>query len=281
MPTKKIFSRNADYQKFEVLKTNRNKRHRYGEFFVEGVRNINEAVRNGWEFSSLLYAPEKPLSGWARNLLDTVKTDVNYELTADLMECLSGKEDTSELIAVMKMPKEDASRIRVSGVPLLALFDRPAKHGNLGTVIRSCDALGVDGLIVTGHGVDPYDPDTIVSSMGSFFKVPVVYMADNTAVDGFLSAMRGNYPGFTVVGTSAHADTGLQDVDLTMPALLMIGNETDGLCMHFKEICDVMCTIPMDAGSSASSLNVACAATVLFYEAMRQRSYPAPVVERI
>lgn len=271
MLTKRIFSKNADYQKFEVLKTNRNKRYRYGQFFVEGVRNINEAVKNGWEIASFLYAGDKTLSGWARGMLDTVGTDVNYELTAGLMNDLSGKEDASELIAVVRMPNDGAARLKLSSVPFLALFDRPSNKGNLGTIIRSCDALGVDGLIITGHAVDPYDPDTIVSSMGSFFKLPVVRMADNATVDEFLSKMKAEYPGFKAVGTSAHADALIHDVDLTAPFLIMIGNETDGLCMHFREICDVMCTIPMDGGSSASSLNVACAATVLFYEAVRQR----------
>ena len=71
---KKINSRNAEFQKFQVLKTNRNKRHKYGEFFVEGVRNINGAVEGGWEITSFLYTREKPLSGWAEDLLQKVPT---------------------------------------------------------------------------------------------------------------------------------------------------------------------------------------------------------------
>ena len=74
---KKIYSRNAQYQKFEVLQTNRNKRYKYGEFLVEGVRNLNEAVRSGWEISSLLYTDEMPLSQWARDFLAQVKTEEN------------------------------------------------------------------------------------------------------------------------------------------------------------------------------------------------------------
>ena len=62
MNTVRVMSKNAAYQKFEVLRTNRNKRYRYGEFLVEGVRNINQAIRNGWQFTSLLYSPETPLS---------------------------------------------------------------------------------------------------------------------------------------------------------------------------------------------------------------------------
>ncbi len=74
METRRIASRNAAYQKFQVLKTNRQKRRRYGEFFVEGVRNLNEAVKNGWEISSFLYGQGASLSGWAKDMLADVPT---------------------------------------------------------------------------------------------------------------------------------------------------------------------------------------------------------------
>jgi tRNA G18 (ribose-2'-O)-methylase SpoU len=217
MKTKRIYSKNADYQKFEVLKTNRNKRHRYGEFLVEGVRNINEAARCGWAFRSFLYAHGRALSLWAQGLLENVRTDVNCELSPELMEELSGKQDTSELLAVVGMRKENAFAWELSPAPLLALFDRPSNHGNLGAVMRSCDALGVEGLLVTGHAVDPYDPDTVAASMGSFFRLKFAYFPDNQTADGFIAGMREKYPGFITVGTSAHAETRLRDVDLTKP----------------------------------------------------------------
>ena len=77
MKIERIYSKNAAYQKFEVLKTNRNKRYKYGEFFVEGVRNLNEAVRCGWHICSFLYTRENRLSGWAEEMLRSVRTDCN------------------------------------------------------------------------------------------------------------------------------------------------------------------------------------------------------------
>lgn len=274
MSIKQITAKSADYQKFEVLKTNRNKRHRYGEFFVEGVRNINEAVKNGWEIASFLYAEGRPLSRWGTDMLRDVKTEVNYQLTAPLMAELSGKEDTSELMAVVKMKPDDLSRLEVKEgkTPLYVLFDRASNRGNLGTILRSCDALGADGLILTGHAVDLYDPEVVVASMGSFFNVPAVRAADNETVFQFLEDMRKRYPGFRTLGTTAHKQHTVYGEDLTGPLLLMVGNETDGLCYAFKEACDLLCTIPMAETSSASSFNVACAATVLLYEAVRQRN---------
>ena len=77
MKTERVYTRSATYQKFEVLKTNRNKRYKYGEFFVEGVRNINNAVENGWEIVSFLYDGDRKLSDWARDKLAAVRTQVN------------------------------------------------------------------------------------------------------------------------------------------------------------------------------------------------------------
>ena len=272
MKIERVYTKNAAYQKFEVLKTNRNKRYRYYEFFVEGVRNINEAIRNQWEIVSFLYTPDIPLSSWAKETLGAVRTQVNYELSASLMAELSGKADTSELMAVVKMRPDSFEQFHLSENPLLALFDRHSNNGNLGTIIRSCDALGVEGLILTGHGVDLYDPEVVVSSMGSFFNVPVIRMPDLPKLEQFLAEMKERYPDFQTVGTTAHKEFPIYDVDLSGPLLFMIGNETDGLCRAFKEGCDRLVTIPMVETASASSFNVGCAATVMFYEAVRQRT---------
>ena len=80
------------------------------------------------------------------------------------------------------------------------------------------------------------------------------------------------YPGFQVVGTTAHHEKTLSEVDFTKPTMLLIGNETEGLRRIYKERSDVLATIPMNPRGSASSFNVACAATVMFYEAVRQRA---------
>lgn len=273
MNTEKIFSKNAAYQKFEVLKTNRNKRYKYYEFFVEGVRNINEAIKNGWQICSFIYTKEKPLSTWATEILKSVKTDINYELTSELMSDLSNKEDTSELLAIVKMRPDDFSEFKLSNNPVLVLFDRPSNKGNLGTIIRSCDALGIEGLMITGHAVDLYDPDVIVSSMGSFFKVPVIRIPDHKQIVAFIERMQSKYPEFKTMGTTAHKEKNICQVDMTTPLMFMLGNETDGLSRALTESCDVLMTIPMDDNSSASSFNVGCAATVIFYEINRQRKW--------
>lgn len=271
--TQKIFSKNADYQRFEVLLTNRNKRYHYGTFLCEGVRSLNEAVKNGWHIVSFLYSFEKPLSDWARAMLSDVKTEVNYALTDALMTELSGKTDTSELMAVISMREDSVSAVLagLSDNPVLALFDRPSNRGNLGTVIRSADALGIGALFITGHAVDLYDPDVVISAMGSFFNLPVIRLSSNDEIHGLFDALREKYADFQILGTTAHTQNMIYDADLKKPTLFLIGNETEGLTQHYREICDLNVKIPMAETSYASSFNVGCAATVMFYEAARQR----------
>ncbi|MFA7689291.1 MAG: hypothetical protein WCX96_04320, partial [Bacilli bacterium] len=95
MKIEKISTKNAIFQKLEALKINRNKRHKYNEFFVEGVRNVNEAIKNNWDIVSFIYSYEKPLSNWAKDVIKNIKTKINYELTNNLMIDISDKGNTS------------------------------------------------------------------------------------------------------------------------------------------------------------------------------------------
>lgn len=270
MPETKIYSRNSTFQRFQVLKTNRNKRYRYNEFLVEGVRSLNEAVKNSWKIKSFLYDKNK-LSDWADGMIRNVPTDMNYCLTPELMSELSSKEDASELMAVIEMRQDSLDNILLSDNPFIVLFDRPSNKGNLGTMIRSCDALGADMLIITGHAIDLYDPDVVVSAMGSFFNMPVVRVADNNVLFEYIGGLKEKYPGFITLGTTAHKEYPIYSADLTVPLMLMMGNETMGLNKAFKDYCDLLCTIPMSEKSYASSFNVSCAASILMYEITRQR----------
>lgn len=266
----KIFSQNSTFQKFEVLKTNRNKRYRYNEFLVEGVRSLNEAIKNNWKIKSFLY-DKNNLSDWARNTIDQVHTDKNFCLPPELISKLSGKEDTSELMAIIEMREDKLDTVPLSENPFIVLFDRPSNKGNLGTMIRSCDALGADMLIITGHSVDLYDPDVVVSAMGSFFNLPVIRISDNNVLFEYIGKLKSRHPDFSAIGTTAHNEKPIYSADLTSPLMLMIGNETIGLNKAFKEYCDILCTIPMSEKSYATSFNVSCAASILMYEITRQR----------
>ncbi|NLM37957.1 MAG: RNA methyltransferase [Firmicutes bacterium] len=271
--TKRIFVENNYFQRVEVLKRNREKRNKYRQFFVEGVKAIDFALQYNWPIRWFVYSREKPLSAWAEEVLATSRAELHLELPYRLMAKLSEKEEeTSELIAVVDMVEKDLSHLEIKGDLLVVIFDRPSSHGNLGTLIRSCEALKVDALLITGHGVDLYDPKTIRASMGTFFAVPIFRLPSHHEVRPWLERVRQKLPAFQVVGSTAHAELLVDEADFTKPTALLVGNETHGLSKNYKDLCasfGTLVQIPMYGEST--SFNVSCAASIILYEIDRQR----------
>ncbi len=142
-----------------------------------------------------------------------------------------------------------------SNNPILLLVDRPSKKGNLGTIIRSCDALNVEHIFYSGHSVDIYDPAVITASMGSFFKLPITFVSSNNEFETIVTDLKNKFKNLKVVATSLQTRNRLQDYNFTGPALLLIGNETDGLCKFYNEKADDFVKISMREG--IDSLNIA------------------------
>jgi tRNA G18 (ribose-2'-O)-methylase SpoU len=265
-----VHSENQWFQRVQTLKTNRQKRRSCRQFFVEGVRSINR-LRNQsrWKTAALAYPAGRRLSGWARDVLAEVDAPLRLELASALMEKLSDKEDPSEIIAIVEMPETRPADIPFGENGLVVLLDRPSNPGNLGSIIRSCDAFGVDGIAITGHAVDVFDPLVIRASAGAFFTVAVARADSLTEIDDWVGGLRESAKGLRVVGTSAKAERAIGQCDLTGSAILCFGNETMGLSSSLRERCGELAGIPMKG--TATSLNLACAVTAVLYEAQRQR----------
>lgn len=259
-----VSTANAAFQRLEVLLRNRTKRHRYGEFVVEGVRAINGALAGSWTIRAFAYPRGRQLSRWASSILETTAAESHFEMAPELFETISGKEEPSELIAVAAMQPDSLDRIPVSAGMTVVVVDRPASPGNLGTLIRSCDAFGVSGVIITGHGVDLYDPATIRASVGSFFAVPCVALSSHREVDDWVRSVRRRYADLRLVGTSARASVSLREFTWPSEVVVVIGNETAGLSHAYREMCDALVSIPMHG--TATSLNAAVAASILLYD---------------
>jgi 23S rRNA (uridine2479-2'-O)-methyltransferase len=263
-PALRVTSRNAAFQQWQALLSNRVKRQRAGEFIIQGVRPITLAVERGWPVRVMIHDMSRPLSQWARGVLAASgarQVAMAPELLGELGEKDGG---VPEMVAVAAIPPDDFSRVPQIPDLLTVVFDRPASPGNIGTLIRSADAFGAHGLIVTGHAADPYDPKSVRASTGSLLAVPVIRAASHAEVTNWARARHA-----TIIGTDEKGETDITDADLTGPAMLVIGNETTGLSAAWRESCDVIARIPITG--AASSLNAAGAATVILYEAARQR----------
>ena len=254
-------SRNAAFQQWQALLTNRAKRQRAGEFLVQGVRPVTLAVEHGWTVRTLLRPPGE-VSRWARDLLAAVDAE-QVEVAPELLAELADK-DSAELVAVVALPPDRLDRIPLD---LVVVFDRPATPGNIGTLVRSADAFGASGLVVTGHAADPYDPRAVRASTGSLFALPVVRVPSHREVLDWAA-------GAQVVGTDEDGTVDVAEHDLTGPTLLLVGNETAGLSAAWRDAAGTTVRIPISG--AASSLNAAAAGTVVLYEAARQRRAAGP-----
>ncbi|MDQ3399353.1 MAG: rRNA methyltransferase [Deinococcota bacterium] len=262
-------SENSAFQHLETLRRNRNKRQKHREFVVEGVRQINHALRYNWTVRGFVYSRERPLSAWAEGILQASRAAVHFELPLRLLRKLSHKNEPSELLALLAMPEDDLSRIPLGERLLTVIADRPSSPGNLGTLIRSCDALRASGLVITGHAADLYDPETVSATTGSLFALPVIRLPSHQDLLPWFAAVTDALGGFQLIGSSATAEKTLAAHDFTPPTVLVVGNETTGLSAAYRELCHALVKIPMDG--SATSLNVACAASIMLYEIDRQR----------
>src|SRR6202012_1567547 len=197
----RVTARNAAFQQWQALLTNRTKRLRAGEFLVQGVRPITLAVQQGWRIRALLHDGRPSASAWAQELWDTVPAS-RYLVAPELMRELGEKEDeTPELLAVAQMPPDDFGRIPVTADLLVTVFDRPGSPGNLGTLCRSVDAFGGTALLTTGHAADPYDPRCIRASTGSIFSVPVVRAPSSREILAWVGQQRARGVPVVVAGT--------------------------------------------------------------------------------
>jgi 23S rRNA (uridine2479-2'-O)-methyltransferase len=253
--------RSADdrYQVLSSLLTTRAKRHRRRAFIVQGVRQIDAALAAGWPLEAVAWRRGRHLSQWASGIVERAEVADRYELEPSLMAGLSGKDDPAELVLVAKIPVRRLSDTPVGPDTVACVLDRIASPGNLGSVVRSADALGAGVVVTVGHGADPYDPVCVRASTGSLFVVPVVSTSSIEEVVSWCAVGDG----VQLVGADEQGQPSGPG-DLGPPVALVLGSEGRGLSRAARDACARTVAIPM-AGRAATSLNVAVAAGILLH----------------
>ncbi len=265
-----IRSRDADYQVLLAIKTNRRKRSLYDEIFIEGIESVKQALCSRFlSLKKIVFADYSALSGWAKNIVDSELFEERVEMKGDLYAELCDRSEPSELIITASPHPIDIDKLTAAENPFVLLFDRPSDLGNLGSVIRSANAFGVDLVITHGHCVDHHDPKVIRSSLGAVFHTPVVHLESFDELDSWLNK-RKRECGMTVVGTDSASEFSIAEKKLCRPITLVLGNEAKGMSVRLKALVDVMVKIPMSG--AVNSLNVACAASILMWKVVESLS---------
>lgn len=240
-------------------------RERQQAYIVEGVHLVQEALHWGAEVESVLFSAER---GLPEQVAAVLPADIEcVSVSEQVLAKCSDAQSPQPVAAVIRKTEPSADRLLDAKNSLVVVCDGIQDPGNLGAIIRSADAAGADGVVLGKGTVDLYNPKTIRSTMGSLFHIPVV-SADLPALFAQAKAK-----GIRLVVTSLQATRTCFESDFTGPTWLVLGNEGQGVSPEAASLVDEHVIIPMPG--RAESLNVAMAATVLLFEAVRQRAVSA------
>ena len=257
---KRIESRDNKWVKrLNGLKIKKN-RDKEGVFVAEGLRFISE-IPVHWEVEAYVvsesFAAENPLSLYEK------KAEVLC-LPDGLFASVCDTENPQGILAVCKKLNWDADAVFRKKAPFLILAEELNDPGNLGTVIRTADACGADGVFLSKGSVDLYNPKVLRSTMGSLFHVPVF---QNISLEELSATLRDKE--IPLYAAHLRGEVYPYGLKLRDACAFLIGNEARGLSEKAADLCDRWVKIPMPG--QAESLNASIAAGVLMYEVVRQR----------
>lgn len=242
----------------------RDKRHRReeGMFLAEGLRILTEALETGRVPRILFFAAASAGHPLVRALIDAVEADYGeaVETTPDILAKLSGKDNPQAVVGVFDTFETTLDMLDRARAPIWLVAERLRDPGNLGTILRTGDAVGAGALILVDECVDPFSVEAVRASMGALFTVPIV----RVIWPEFLSWLREG-PG-QLVGLSLQTENGYRDAPYAAPTFLLTGNEAQGLPEEYEAECDLLVKMPMLG--KADSLNAAVATAVMAYEVL-------------
>jgi TrmH family RNA methyltransferase len=245
----------------------RDKRHRREEglFLAEGLRILTEAHDAGRLPQYLFYTRESANHPLVVELVEAVenKTGWAVETNADILSKLSGKDNPGAVVGVYAEFEARLEDLDRNASPIWLVAERLRDPGNLGTILRTADAIGAGGLILVDECADPFSVEAVRASMGALFTVPVA----RAPWAEFATWLRKG-PG-QLVGLSLDTDLDYQDARYEAPTFLLTGNEAQGMPDFMAAACDLTVKIPMLG--KADSLNAAVATAVMAYEVLNQR----------
>lgn len=236
-------------------------------FLVEGQRELERALARG-VIEEIYFCPECFRGQAEQSLLDQAgKQGVALcRLAPAAFEKVTLREGPDGLLGVAQSWQCGLGNLTLPAVPLLLVVERVEKPGNLGALLRSADAAGTSAVIVCDPVTDLFNPHVVRNSQGALFSVPVAVAAAEETL-AFLRTKK-----ITTVATTPAATLAYWDADMRGATAILVGGEKDGLTAFWLQAADQKVRIPM-AGQS-DSLNVAAAATLALFEAVRQRRLP-------
>ena len=267
MPRDKITSLTNPHVKELVRLRTGGRRKSAGVTIVDGSREILRAMEAGIEFKEFYVCPELLGRGEEEKQLQTrlsgVKVPV-FEVARIVFAKIAYGDRQEGVLGICEPPKRSLTDLRLDANALVVVIEHVEKPGNLGAILRTCDAAGVSGAIVCDSKTDLYNPNVIRASVGTIFTVNTVQCSNDEALR-FLRTK-----GIKSYAASPQAQTFYTQMNLTGAVAIVLGSEQEGLSDFWDKNADARVKIPMRG--HADSLNVSTSAAILIYEAIRQRT---------
>lgn len=255
-------------KRIQVLRDKRHRREE-GMFLAEGLRILTEARETGRLPQFLFYAQasaQHPLVLALTRDVEAAGGEV-IETSEAILSKLSGKDNPQSVVGAFAVFDTDLATLDRTRSPIWLVAERLRDPGNLGTILRTGDAVGAGGLILVGDCVDPFSTESVRASMGALFTMPIV----RTDWNSFLPWLRSG-PG-QLVGLSLRTENHYRTAPYAAPTFLLTGNEAQGLPAEMEAECDLLVKMPMLG--KADSLNAAVATAVMAYEVLAHHTPPA------
>jgi len=245
----------------------RRERDKAGVTVLEGYRELSRALASGVKIKECFHCPELYLGENESALIgDIEKSGAEiFETTKEILEKLAYRDRPEGLIAIAEMKKKSLADIPAKKDGLYLVAETIEKPGNLGSILRSADAVGATAVIICNRQTDIFNPNVIRASTGAIFSVPLAETSSEEAIEWLRNL------GIRTLAATPHTTTVYTDNDMTCGTAIVVGAEQYGLSDFWMKSADVQVVIPMLG--KMDSLNVATAATLLLYEAARQRKW--------
>jgi TrmH family RNA methyltransferase len=241
-----------------------------GLMLIDGIREIALAFKNHIQLKEIYYCPQLFKSEQGKILLEGLK-QANlcfYEVSSHVFSKLAFGDRREGLLAVAQQSGKHLEELEVSGDSMFVVVEAIEKPGNLGAIMRTCDAAGVAALIVCDAKTDVYNPNVIRASLGTCFSLSVIETTTVCAC-AWLKDKK-----VKILSATPDAQREYWDIDFSFPCALVLGSEDKGLNKTLKAASDVLVHIPMKG--AADSLNVSTSTAIILYEALRQQRQMRP-----
>jgi len=261
-------SHDVDFTLDEIKQLQADRAHRDARrtFFVEGVRNVVQAIENGFRIETLLYSEKLLIVPIARKLVrERCRSGTpTLHVSPETFRQISTTHRASGVGAIVSQRWSPLHGSSPRAGLCWVVLEEVRSEGNFGSLIRTSEAIGGAGFILVGPRIDPFDPAVVRSSMGALFRQTFI-RTNSPSLRNWLRRHRCR-----VIGASPDGSAEIHRFDYPRPTILVLGEERQGLSPFLRDLCSDLVRIPMVG--AADSLNLAVAGSLLLYEVFRARS---------